>query len=93
MPYAIRIAPRAARQLRKLAPADRKRVAPSIDRLAREPLPEGCRKLKGPDDGLFRIRVGSFRIVYRIHADELVVLVLAIGNRREIYEEITRLLR
>jgi mRNA interferase RelE/StbE len=92
LPYAIRIAPRAARQLRKLAPADRKRVALSIDRLARDPLPEGCRKLKGPD-GLFRIRVGSFRIVYRIHAGELVVLVLAIGNRREIYEEITRLLR
>jgi hypothetical protein len=65
---------------------------PYIDRLARDRLPEGCRKLKGPD-GLFRIGVGSFRIVYRIQEDELVVLVLAIGNRREIYEEIARLLR
>lgn len=65
---------------------------PQIDSLARNPRPEGCKKLKGPAD-LYRIRVGNFRIVYRIEEDELIVLVAAIGNRRDIYEEIKRLLR
>jgi mRNA interferase RelE/StbE len=92
LPYTIRFAPSAARQFRKLAAADRKRLAPHIDRLEGDPLPEGCRKLKGPH-GLYRIRVGGFRIVYCIHRHELVVLVLAIGSRREVYEEVTRLLR
>lgn len=92
MAYAIRIAPAAGRQLRKLAPAERQRIVSHIDSLADDPRPDGCKKLKGPGN-LYRIRVGHFRIVYRIEEDELIVLVAALGNRRDIYEEIERLLR
>ena len=52
-----------------------------------------CPQKPGAAHNLYCIRVGHFRIVYRIEEDELIVLVAAVGNRRDIYEEIERLLR
>lgn len=90
MPYTVCFAPAAARELRKLAPAERRQIARRIDSLADDPRPDGCAKLKGAA-GLYRIRVGDFRIVYRIDENALIVLVAAIGNRRDIYDELKRL--
>ena len=52
--------------------------------LASQPRPPGSEKLFGPED-LYRIRVGDYRIVYQIRDEELLVSVLKIGHRREVY--------
>ena len=55
-----------------------------MDALAANPRPKGVKKLSGPDD-LYRIRVGDYRIVYQIHDDRLIVLVVRIGHRKDVY--------
>jgi len=81
--YSIRIKASAAKALCRLPAADRLRVIEAVDRLAKEPGAGGT--LKGEFSGLRRLRVGQYRIVYEIMDDELVVLVVRIGHRREIY--------
>lgn len=84
MTYRIHVAPAALRQLRKLDPQARRRVQAAIELLAGEPRPPGSRKLAG-GDGEWRVRTGDYRIVYEVHDQTLVVLVVAVGHRREIY--------
>jgi len=52
--------------------------------LETQPRPSGCRKLSGSDD-IFRLRLGDYRIIYRVEDEKLVVLVIEIGHRRDIY--------
>ena len=82
--YRIEFAPSAKRQFEKLPARVRGRLAPEIDSLATEPRPAGVKHLAGPDD-LWRIRVGAYRIVYRIEDARLVVLVVKLGHRRDVY--------
>lgn len=82
--YRVEVAPAAARQLRKLDPAARRRVHAAIELLAREPRPPGAKKLVG-GEGEWRVRTGTYRIIYEIHDEVLRILVLAIGHRREVY--------
>ena len=82
--YEIEITRTAERQLRKLSRTDQVRVAKAIVGLVEEPLPRGARKLTGYDD-VYRIRVGAFRILYSHTRKRLVILILKIGHRREIY--------
>lgn len=82
--YGIEVAPAAARQLRKLSPPAQRRVQAAIELLANQPRPPGARKLVG-GNGEWRVRTGDYRVVYEIHDDVLLVLVLAVGHRREIY--------
>ena len=84
MTYRIEVAPAALRQLRKLDPHARRRVQAAIELLSGEPRPVGARKLIG-GEGEWRVRTGDFRVVYEIHDNVLVVLVVAVGHRREIY--------
>ena len=60
------------------------RVVNAIRKLARNPRPRGCRKLRDYSD-VYRIRVGVFRILYSIEQVRLLVLVLKIGHRRDVY--------
>lgn len=85
MTYRVEVAPSAARQLRKLDPAARRRVQAAVELLADEPRPSGAKKLVG-GDGEWRVRTGDFRIVYEIHDEILLVLVVAVGHRRDIYQ-------
>lgn len=84
MPYTISYVPSAAKAIRKLDRPTARRLLTAIGMLADEPRPAGCIQLKG-GDGELRIRVGDYRIVYDIHDHELVVLVLRIGHRRDVY--------
>ena len=59
-------------------------LRPHIEALANQPRPTGAKKLKGRDD-LWRIRVGDYRIIYEIRDRILVVLVVRVGHRREVY--------
>jgi mRNA interferase RelE/StbE len=72
------------RALRAFPRPDQVRIAARIDALSRNPRPPGNEKLKG-DDGLYRVRQGDYRIIYTIKDAELLVLVITIGNRRDVY--------
>lgn len=85
MTYAITVARRAARQLRNLDPQARRRVQAAIELLADEPRPTGAVKLVG-GDGEWRVRTGDYRVIYEINDGELLILVVAVGHRRDIYE-------
>ena len=84
MAYAVEFAPSAEREFRKLAREIQLRLRPRIDALAADPRAAGAKKLKGRDD-LWRIRAGDYRIVYEIRDRLLVVLVIRIAHRREVY--------
>ena len=83
MAYEVLIERSALRALAKIAQPHRDRVASAIHRLGVEPRPSGAKKLSGRV--AWRIRVGDFRILYEIHDGRLVVLVIDVGHRREVY--------
>ena len=83
--YRVSLAPSAARQLRKFDPQVRRRIQAALELLALEPRPPAASRLVG-GSGEWRVRTGDHRIVYEIHDDELLVLVLRIGHRRDIYK-------
>lgn len=84
MRYAITIKANARKVLAKLPNTIAERIARAIDGLEFDPRPQGVKKLEGADN-LWRIRVGDYRIVYAIEDSRLIVLVVKIGHRREIY--------
>lgn len=59
-------------------------IGPRINALAQNPRPRGVEKLKGVE-GQYRIRVGRYRVVYTIQDDRLIVLVLRVADRRDVY--------
>jgi mRNA interferase RelE/StbE len=85
MTYRVQVAPAAVRQLRKLDGTALRRVQAAIELLAEEPRPSGAKKLVG-GDGEWRVRTGDYRIVYEINDGVLLLLVVAVGHRREIYQ-------
>jgi mRNA interferase RelE/StbE len=82
--YEIKFRPSAKREFKKLPSDIQQRIAPKIDALADNPRPFGCSRLTGMD--AYRIRVGDYRIIYEIRDAELVVLVVRIAHRREVYD-------
>lgn len=84
MAYSILLAPPAERQLKALAEATQKRIVTRLKTLQHNPRPQGVKKLTGEDD-LYRIREGNYRIIYTIRDKELVVLVVKIGDRKDVY--------
>ena len=85
MTYRIEVTPAAVRQLRKLDNQARRRIQAAIELLANDPRPSGAKKLVG-GDGEWRVRTGDYRIVYEVNDGVLLVLVIAVGHRREIYQ-------
>jgi mRNA interferase RelE/StbE len=73
-----------ARDLRRIPNRDLKRILSTIDSLAAEPRPAGCEKLSG-QERRFRVRQGDYRVIYEIKDDEVVVVVVKVGHRRDIY--------
>ena len=83
--YRVLLRPPAQRFLRKLRDTSlTARLVAAMRDLASQPRPPGCDKLVGPED-LYRIRVGDYRIVYQVRDEVLLVLVVKIGHRREVY--------
>lgn len=74
----------AAKQLAKLPKKFYEKIKKSIEELADNPRPIGCLKLKGNGDA-YRIRIGDFRVIYEIEDDVLIVVVVSVGDRKEIY--------
>ncbi len=86
MNYQILIKPAAQRQIKKLTPAVQKSLIALIESLAIEPRPSGCKKLKGRQDQ-YRVRSGDYHIIYSIEDDALIVRIIKVGHRRDVYEE------
>jgi mRNA interferase RelE/StbE len=82
--YDVQFAPSAAHSFRKLDAAFQRRLVRAIDALAIDPRPDGVVKLADEDD-VYRIRIGEYRVVYKIHDRRLIVLAVAVGHRRDIY--------
>jgi mRNA interferase RelE/StbE len=87
MRYQIRIKPQAEKALAGLDHAVRRRIARAIGRLSECPRPAGCAKLTGAKDA-YRIRVGDYRVVYQIEDRVLVVYVIRIAHRRDVYRRL-----
>lgn len=83
MTYKLSIRRKAQKQLAKLPPIDYKKVKQAILDLAQNPRPPGSKKLKGRDG--WRIRQGDYRIIYEIQDNQMIVIVLDIGHRKDIY--------
>jgi len=82
--YRIEFARKAARQFQDLPATIQKRLKPKINALAQNPRPRGVKKLEGEED-LYRLRVGDYRIIYQVQDKALLILVVKLGDRKEIY--------
>jgi mRNA interferase RelE/StbE len=82
--YSVEFKPSAARQLSKLPRLEQVRIGHRIEALSVDPRPHGVEKIKGAED-LFRIRVGDYRVVYALFDDRLLILIVKVGHRREVY--------
>lgn len=76
-----------AKDLRKLPANHRQAIVAKIQALAEHPLPANAVKLSGSDN-MYRFRHGDYRVIYRLHKGELVVMVIKIGHRREVYRRL-----
>ena len=82
MPYRVDLAPAAQRDLRRLPREVQARLATPIQALAENPRPAGVRKLRG-EEWAWRIRVGPYRVIYDIHDDRALAVILKIARRSE----------
>ena len=82
--YRVDFAKSAAKDLRGIDHKWIPRIVASIEALELDARPSGCRKLVGSDH-TYRIRVGDYRVVYDIHDDTLIILVVRIRHRRDVY--------
>lgn len=82
--YKVTLSPAAWRALQELPASVQARIMPRIDALALTPRPVGVVKLSG-DLASYRLRVGAYRVLYEVHDDALLVLVLRIGHRGGVY--------
>ena len=81
----VRYTATAAKQIRKLDKSAQARILRTVEILREAPRPPASKLVSG--DGERRIRTGDYRIVYEVHDEELVVLVIRVGPRREVYRQ------
>ena len=84
MIYKVIIKKRALKSLGKINDADYNKIKTAIFNLADNPRPSGCKKLKGRPG--YRTRIGDYRVIYDIFDKVLEVYVIAVGNRKDIYD-------
>lgn len=82
--YTVHFKRSADRQLKRLPVAVQKRIVAEVAALATNPRPRGVVKLAGAEN-VWRIRLGDYRVVYEIHDDRLVILVLRVADRKDAY--------
>ncbi len=84
MAYAVLFKPSAEKALRSLPERAQRRIVAAAEALSDDPRPPGAKKLEGVDD-LWRIRVGTYRVVYAIQDKALMVLVVRVAHRKDVY--------
>jgi mRNA interferase RelE/StbE len=88
MTYRVEFSRAAEREFDHLPQQVRTRLASRIGALAGNPRPSGVVKLKGRTPDLYRIRAGDYRVIYAIQDDVLLVLIVSVGHRSEIYRDV-----
>jgi mRNA interferase RelE/StbE len=83
MLWRIQIEKRAQKTLLSIPPSQRQRIRLAIRALGEAPRPQGCKKLSNSE--YWRIRVGVYRVLYKIEEKRLLILVVKVGHRREVY--------
>ena len=83
--YRVEFTTAAAKELRRLDPGIRRRILSGIAELEQDPRPAGCKKLAG-ESTAWRIRAGDYRILYEVVDNLLVVTVVRVAHRREVYK-------
>jgi mRNA interferase RelE/StbE len=83
--YQVELAPAAVRQLKKFTPDVRRRIQGVLELLADDPRPPAATQLVG-GAGEWRVRTGDYRIIYEIYEQNVLVLVLRMGHRRDVYD-------
>lgn len=73
------------KDLRRIASADIPRIISAAEALAEDPFPPGCAKLSSSERS-YRIRVGNYRILYDVHSGWLIIEVIKVGHRKDVYE-------
>jgi len=84
MAYSVNFSKQAVKELAKINEPFYSNIKQAIKGLAKNPRPHGYKKLKGRDG--YRIRTGDYRIIYDIFDNELIVDIITLGNRKDIYE-------
>lgn len=84
--YTIQYKKSVDKELRKLSQLDRVLVVKKIKSLEQDPFPAGVTKLQGQAN-LFRVRQGDYRIIFQVKGKKLIILIVKIGHRREVYRE------
>jgi len=84
MRYTVEFAASAAREFRALDRQMQRRISAKLAELAADPFPAGVRKIQGEEEH-WRIRVGDYRVIYRVEKRRVVVVIVRIGHRREVY--------
>jgi mRNA interferase RelE/StbE len=84
--YTVKWSSAASKVLRKLPQRVSQRLVKAADRLAVNPRPRGCIRLEGKS-GQYRIREGDYRLIYEVRDDILVVLIVKVGDRKDVYRE------
>jgi mRNA interferase RelE/StbE len=87
MKYTVIIDKRAQKEIKKLSPKIRLQIADKLKLLEQNPRTYGASKLTNKDN-LYRIRSGQFRIIYQIQDKKCIVLVIAIGDRKDVYQKL-----
>jgi len=82
--YSVSYSRAAAKAFRRIHPREQRRIMEAIEALVDDPRPDGSVQLAG-GEGELRIRIGDYRVVYDIRDEQLIILVLRIGHRREVY--------
>jgi len=82
--YKVYLTSSAEKTLRNLPKKDIRRIIAKLESLSIDPYPDGCRKLSGEED-TYRVRAGIYRIIYELNSGELIVIVLKIGHRKDVY--------
>ena len=83
--FEVRIKHSVAKELLLLPRADNRRIVGRIQALAEDPRPHGCEKLAGKES--YRIRQGNYRVVYTIDDDRVIVEVVRVGHRGDVYRD------
>ena len=83
--YELRFKKSVAKDLRAFPKQDVANILERIRALAEEPRPRGCEKLSGLER--YRVRQGSYRIIYEIEDRQLIVLIVKVGHRRDVYRQ------
>ena len=85
--YVVRIAPAARHEIKRLSKQNQRRVVAVMQGLAVNPRTHGYTPVEG-FDGLFKVRVGDYRVIYKIEDEELLVVIVRVRHRSDVYRQL-----